>query len=198
MFECLKCGVKTNKRLRKGMCDKCYTKQYRELKKEAEKLNPPAMVECVKCKSKTKHPRRGLCVKCYGRERRELMRAKEVVYELPSIGEVHYSKDGKPICHICGRAYHKLLSHVWQIHGMNEKEYKKEFGLSLYNGIISDMTKEKLQGRVQENYEKVVEANLLVNGKKTRFKKGSEGRTRDKLSIQEYKNLVKRVKSIKN
>ena len=80
MFECLKCGVKTNKRLRKGMCDKCFTKQYRELKKEAEKLNPPAMVECVKCKSKTKHPRRGLCVKCYVRERRELMIAKEVVY----------------------------------------------------------------------------------------------------------------------
>ena len=36
--------------------------------------------------------------------------------------------------------------------------------------------------------------NLICKGKETRFKKGSEGRTKEKLSVQEYKNLVKRGK----
>lgn len=77
---------------------------------------------------------------------------------------------------------------------MGEKEYKKEFGLNLHQGIVSKKTKAKLQKSVKSNYEKVVAENLICKGKETRFKKGSEGRTKEKLSVQEYKNLVKRGK----
>ena len=45
--------------------------------------------------------------------------------------EIAYSPDGKPICHICGKAYKKPLTHAWQIHGLTEKEYKKSLGWTL-------------------------------------------------------------------
>ena len=66
--------------------------------------------------------------------------------------------------------------------------------LNLHQGIVSKKKKAKLQKSVKSNYEKVVAENLICKGKETRFKKESEGRTKEKLSIQEYKNLVKRGK----
>lgn len=40
------------------------------------------------------------------------------VYPLPLKGEVKYREDGKPICHICGRSFNKLMLHVYQVHNM--------------------------------------------------------------------------------
>lgn len=113
----------------------------------------------------------------------------------PAFGRVEHDAEGKPICHICGKSFHKLLAHVWQKHGMTAKEYKETFGLNTTCGIISDKTKKKLQRSVKKHYELVVIKNLIEGGKKTRFKKGSKGRTKDKLSEQErlrLKNLNKR------
>ena len=152
------------------------------------------MYECIECKKITDKLKKKLCIKCYGRQYREHKKRQEKVYDIPPIGEINYSEEGKPICHICGKAYNKLLTHVYYTHKMREKEYKKEFGLNLHQGIASNKTKVKLQKSVELNYEKVVAENLICKGKETRFKKGSEGRTKEKLSIQEYKNLVKRGK----
>lgn len=131
---------------------------------------------------------KGMCITCYGRLKLD---SKRPVYELPKKGEVEYSPDGLVICHICGRAYKKLMAHVWQVHGIYEKDYKKEFGLNISRGLICDETKEKLQNSVAKHYEKVVEKNLIKGGEKSRFKFGGIGRTRDKLSLQEYNRLVK-------
>ena len=103
------------------------------------------MYECIECKKITDKLKKKLCIKCYGRQYREHKKRQEKVYDIPPIGEINYSEEGKPICHICGKAYNKLLTHVYYAHKMGEKEYKKEFGLNLHQGIVSKKTKAKLQ-----------------------------------------------------
>jgi hypothetical protein len=73
--------------------------------------------------------------------------------------------------------------------GMNEKEYKKMFGFDLGKGICS-----KESSMLSSNWNalyrsKVVEENLLKKGVKTRFEKGSKGRTKDKISPATMKRL---------
>ncbi|MFW5962663.1 MAG: MucR family transcriptional regulator [bacterium] len=78
------------------------------------------------------------------------------IHQLPAYAEVKYDDRGYPICHICGKAYKKILTHVWQFHDLSEKEYKKKFGLDKYKGIVAEFTKKKLQKSVKEHYELVV------------------------------------------
>lgn len=114
------------------------------------------------------------------------------VNDLPLPGEIKYDNQGRPICHICGRAYNKLMQHARYKHHLSAIEYKKMFGLNLNKGIISKTSKDILRMHVEKNYANVVENNLLVNGKKSRFKKGHEGRTKDKLSLQALNDLKTR------
>lgn len=116
------------------------------------------------------------------------------VNSIPEIGEVAYDEEGRVICHICGRAFNKVLSHARQRHNISAKEYKKKFGLDLNKGLTSKSTKEALRKSVLKNYDKVVEENLIKNGEKTRFKEGHEGRTADKVSIQTKKRFKERGK----
>jgi hypothetical protein len=133
-----------------------------------------------------------VCERCYQRVQRN-----SKVYPLPGYGEIAYSPDGKPICHICGKAYKKPLTHAWQIHGLTEKEYKKEFGLDVTVGILSEESRELARKRVYENYDVAIAENLLKKGKKTRFKKGSQGRVKEKVSEQTRRALVERIKNAK-
>lgn len=119
------------------------------------------------------------------------------MYPLPGYGEIAYSPDGKPICHICGKAYNKPLAHAWQIHGITEKEYKKEFGLDVTVGILSEESRALARKRVYENYDVAIAENLLKKGKNTRFKKGSQGRVKEKVSEQTRRALVERIKHAK-
>lgn len=135
-------------------------------------------------------PEYGLvCSRCYQR-----LRSNSIVYELPKYGEIAYSDDGKPICHVCGLAFDKVLSHVWQVHEMTENEYKKQFGLETTKGIMSEKSTALARQRNRENYGIVVEENLLMAGEKTRFKQGSAGRTKDKVSEYTRKRLVERIR----
>ena len=105
---------------------------------------------------------------------------------LPKKGEILY-QDGKPVCHICGKSFHRLMSHVRQKHGISALEYKKMFGLNIGKGIISEESAKKSRNAVH-NHPEIIE-HLTTNGVKTRFKKGSKGRTIDKVSLQELKRL---------
>lgn len=111
----------------------------------------------------------------------------------PHYGEVVYDANGNPICHICGKGFRKLLSHVWQKHELYGNEYKEMFGLDKKKGIMSEEAKELLRQRVKENYDKVVTKNLLKGGEGSRFKAGGTGRTKDKISEQTRRQLVKRL-----
>lgn len=117
------------------------------------------------------------------------------VNEIPNAGEIKYDLDGRPICHICGRAYNKLMQHARLKHDLSAREYKKMFGLNVSQGIIAKRTTEILRHHVEKNYGNVVENNLLLNGKKTRFKAGHEGRTKEKLSLQALNDLKNRNKN---
>ena len=103
-------------------------------------------------------------------------------------------KTGKIACLLCGLYYKKPLSHVWQRHGINEREYKKQFGLDHKKGICSEETKEILRDHIKKNYNLVVEKNLLKNGKKSRFKKNGVGVGIYKRSDQTINRLKQQFK----
>lgn len=106
--------------------------------------------------------------------------------DLPKKGEILFL-DGKPICHICGKAFHRLMSHVRQKHGMTALSYKKTFDLNTTRGITSEESAKKSRDAVFK-YPNIIE-DLTTNGVKSRFKKGSIGRTKDKMSLQELNRL---------
>lgn len=109
-------------------------------------------------------------------------------------GIIEYDDAGKPICEICGKAFKRVLSHVRQKHYMSEKEYKLEFGFDLKKGICSLESAQKSRERALEYYDIVIAQNLINNGSKTRFVKGSKGRTKDKVSEQTRNALKERLK----
>jgi len=84
-------------------------------------------------------------------------------------------KKGKIACVFCGKYYIKPVSHAWQVHGMEEREYKDYAGLDHKKGVIPLHHKELLQDHVKANYAEVVAKNLLKGGRTTRYKKGGEG-----------------------
>ena len=111
-----------------------------------------------------------------------------------SYGIIEYDDAGKPICEICGKSFSRVLPHVRQKHDMSEKEYKTEFGFDLGKGICSLESAQKSREKALENYDLVIAKNLINNGSKTRFEKGSKGRTKDKISAQTRMFLVERLK----
>lgn len=130
-----------------------------------------------------------LCDRCYQRERNNPIR-----YEQPKYGEVSYSPEGKPICHICCKAYDKVLSHVWQVHKLSAREYKRDFGLDVIKGIMSEESTEIARQRNKENYDLVVEENLLRRGEESRFEENHRGRTKDLVSEQTRRRLIKQLR----
>lgn len=152
------------------------------------------MNNCIRCNKTLKGKGlKGYCNSCYQTERKLNSMP---TYALPDKGEVKYSPDGKVICHICGKAFNKVLSHATQYHGIQALDYKKEFGLNLGKGLISDSTKLKYQTSIELNYDTVVIENLIKRGEKTRFIVGSPGRTADKVSLQCRKEFSKRLRAI--
>lgn len=111
-----------------------------------------------------------------------------------SYGIIEYDVEGKPICEICRKSFNRVTSHVRQSHGLNEREYKLKFGFDLNKGICSKESSEKSRIAALSNYENVIKPNLFVSGNKTRFNKGCEGRTKEKVSEQTRKMLKDRLK----
>jgi len=97
-------------------------------------------------------------------------------------GIIEYNEKGLPMCEECGQYYHRVLSHVHQKHNLSAKQYKIKYGLDLSKGICSEISSEKTRLKTQKNYKLVIEQNLLINGKKTRFKNGHAGRTIEQVS----------------
>ncbi|MCK4454464.1 hypothetical protein KAU51_03980 [Candidatus Parcubacteria bacterium] len=96
-------------------------------------------------------------------------------------------------CKLCGKECRHLGSHVWHAHGMLAIEYKEEFGLDHSFSLIDDDIREKLSEANLRN-SKQNRKNLVVGGKKHRFKKGRENAggylsTQRKRRI--YENLAK-------
>lgn len=117
-------------------------------------------------------------------------------HDLPEKGEILYDELGRPICHICGRAFNKVLNHARQKHFISAEEYKRIYGLISTKGICSQRTKDRLRAKVMENYDTVVLQNLVEKGNKTRYKNGHKGRPKEKLRIQSLNTLKANMEKI--
>lgn len=131
-----------------------------------------------------------LCAQCF------IFCEEHPVHPLPPKGEIYYDDLGRPVCHICGRAFNKVLNHASQKHQISAKEYKERFGLMSSKGVCSQRTVEKLRAKVIENYDVVVTQNLVEQGENTRFKKGHKGRPKYKLREQSLKILRANIAKI--
>jgi hypothetical protein len=112
-------------------------------------------------------------------------------------GIIEYNEEGLPKCEICGKYYNRVVSHVRQSHDMSAKDYKKEYGFDNKKGICSEKSANATRIKTMSNYDTVIAQNLLVGGKKSRFKQGSEGRTKDKVTEQTRIRLSEQFNSIK-
>lgn len=143
---------------------------------------------CQKCNKPISKSYGGLCQGCY----RYFRKDGGIIHPLPSLGEIKYDSEGKVICHICGRSYTRLGSHIKESHGMTIEEYKEAFGLcrrtktteSVYSSLMS---KSALKNKMDER--------LKVVGQATRIKKGENTMRKNKpVRLQEVIDKRKRGK----
>ena len=143
---------------------------------------------CKECGKFTDRSYSGMCQGCY-----HYFRKGGVVNPLPEHGRIKYDANGKVICHICGRAYTRLGSHVKESHNMSIEEYKEKFGL-----CKRAKTTESNYSQVMHNHAKKykMDERLLVVGQATRIKPGqTDMRKGKKVCLQEI--LDKRNRKFK-
>lgn len=99
-------------------------------------------------------------------------------------GIIQYTPDGLPICEICNKGFHRVLRHVWLMHGLKQREYKLKFGFDLHKGICSEESALKSRLKTLEKYDQCITKNLHQGGQATKFKHGNSARSKDKISEQ--------------
>lgn len=111
----------------------------------------------------------------------------------PAAGEIAYDERGHVICHICGRAYKRLGSHIRESHGMTISEYKEEFGLC----NNAKTTEQHYSEHMKElAYINGMPERLQKTGKNTRIKKGEKEKRKGKpVRLQECLDRSKRYKN---
>ena len=103
---------------------------------------------------------------------------------LPHAGCIEYDAHGKVVCHICGRAYTRLGSHIKESHHMTIAEYKEIYGL-----CKRTKTTEKSYSNMMHDYalENNMDLQLKETGGDTRIKKGDTNKRKGKkICLQEY------------
>lgn len=120
---------------------------------------------CSQCgKTITGRKYGGLCQGCY-----KYFKSGGKIHSIPAAGTIAYDDQGKVICHICGKSFVRLGSHVKENHSMTITEYKERFGL-----CNSTRTTEKSYSATMSRHAKNngMDQQLLEAGKATRIKKG--------------------------
>ena len=120
----------------------------------------------------------GMCQGCYN-----YFRKGGIVHPLPEHGRIKHDATGKVICHICGRAYTRLGSHVKESHSMTIEEYKEEFGLCKRAKTTECCYSQTMRNHAMNNN---MNERLLKAGQGTRIKKGQvDMRKGKKVCLQE-------------
>lgn len=83
----------------------------------------------------------------------------------------HIPSKNKIQCEICGLWYRQVGSHVWNIHGMEAREYRYMYGFDVKRGQLPPDLREHKAQQVFENGT----VDNLKKGAKYRFKKGQKG-----------------------
>lgn len=99
------------------------------------------------------------------------------------------------ICPFCGKEFQALAYHTNQAHNIKAKELRKMFGLKAnYQLITPDLKQRHRESALRTN-----EGEKLKRvGKKTRYKKGHTGHTKDTWSPQALYEMSERGKQYKN
>jgi hypothetical protein len=120
----------------------------------------------------------GMCQGCYN-----YFRKGGTVNPLPEHGRIKHDATGKVICHICGRAYTRLGSHVKESHDMTIEEYKEKFGLCKRAKTTEGCYSSTMRNHAMNNN---MNERLLRAGRSTRIKKGQvDMRKGKKVCLQE-------------
>lgn len=126
-----------------------------------------------------------LCQGCY-----KYFHEGGTINPLPSRGEIARDSRGFVVCHICGRAYKRLGSHIRESHGMTIAEYKEMFGLCA-NSRTTEQEYSKLMR--QHAIENDMPKRLMIAGFNTRIKTGeTHMRKGKKIRLQESLDKRKR------
>lgn len=130
------------------------------------------MKSCYKCGKEIDKSYSGLCQGCYN-----YYKNGGTDNPIPDKGRIEYDSNGRVICHICGRAYVRLGSHVKETHHLTIEEYKKEFEL-----CKRAKTTEYNYSRIMSNHalENKMDEQLRVCGMKTRIQKGDKSKRQGK------------------
>lgn len=129
------------------------------------------MIFCKFCRKQSKHNYAGYCQTCY-----QYFVVKGYDSWCPSnYGEVNFVQKeghpqyGMPVCHICGRAYTKLIQHVRNNHNLTREEYCERYGLDKSVRMTTDIYHNKMS---EYAYQYGMDKSLPISGKEHRFKKG--------------------------
>lgn len=95
----------------------------------------------------------------------------------PENGRIEYDYRGFVVCHICGRAYKRLGSHIKESHNMTIAEYKEKFEL-----CNNSKTTEKSYSKQMSDYayKYNMPEQLKRAGFNTRIKKGETDKRKGK------------------
>lgn len=132
-------------------------------------------VLCKSCGKDTSHDNRfgGYCQSCY-----KYFRDGGTVNPVPPKGVVAKDHRGYVVCHICGKAYRRLGSHIKESHGMTIAEYKEKFGLC-NNAKTTEINYSQHMHELAYKYE--MPQRLKEAGKATRIKTGEKDKRLGKL-----------------
>lgn len=142
---------------------------------------------CKSCGKLTSKSYSGMCQGCY-----KYFNNGGTINKIPEHGRIEYDVNGKVVCHMCGRAYTRLGSHIKESHGMTIDEYKEEFGL-----CRRAKTTETSYSNMMRSYSKInnMDKQLIEAGKNTRIKCGENSyRKNKKVRLQEI--LDKRARKV--
>ena len=145
-------------------------------------------MKCRECGKEITKSYGGLCQGCY-----HYFRNGGTINPIPDKGRIEYDVNGRVVCHICGRAYTRLGSHVKESHSMTIEDYKEEFGLCKRAN-----TTESSYSKVMSQHAKINEMDkqLIAVGRATRLKKGqTDMRKGKRVCMQEI--LDKRARKFK-
>ena len=144
-------------------------------------------MRCSKCGKHTDKSYSGMCQGCY-----KYYRDGGTENPLPPLGKIAHDCRGYVICHICGRAYKRLGSHIKESHGMTIAEYKAKFELCNRAKTTEANYSEHMHNLA---YKYEMPKRLQVAGYATRVKKGeNDKRLGKKVRLQECINKSERYK----
>lgn len=115
---------------------------------------------------------------------------------VPPIGTIKHDNRGYIICHMCGRAYKRLGSHIKESHNMTINDYKIKFGLC-NNSKTTEAKYSSFMRNLAYKYD--MPNRLIETGKETRIKKGEKDKRLGKKSrLQECIERSERLRNKKN